>query len=291
MAKKIKCPFCKSDKKKRILRLSKVHLLICAKCELGYIDPIPKKDELLKYYGKDYFESGVGEFIRYKNYQSLGGVLKKEAQKKISEIEKYTNKKKLLDIGCGLGDFLKVAKEKNFEVAANDISSYVQKYITSILRVPFFKGTISKKVLPPNQFDIITAWDVFEHIPQVNEAFVSISQALKKGGFLFLTTPNLRSPDARLLGRFWYGYKKIPEHLIFFSPNSIRKILTTHGFKVIIIKNWGFERDIAFLITKLGLYIPFLGQALMPIAKFLKLDKKSLYLPLTDMFVVAQKIK
>ena len=118
----------------------------------------------------------------------------------------------------------------------------------------------------------------------------AISKTLTPNGFLFLTTPNLKSWDAKLLSKYWYGYKKIPEHVIFFSPESIKYALENNGFEVVKIKTWGFERDVNFLVKKISLYLPILNRPLSFLVKFLKIGKKSLYLPVTDMMVVAKKL-
>lgn len=285
------CPNCRTKKSKKILSTKKYGLLICLNCKLGYLDPMPTKNQLQNFYNKDYFESENQEFTRYKNYNQLENVLLKEGQRRLEQIKKLTNFNILLDIGCGLGDFLKLAKNLGYQIAGNDISDYAATIVENKLKIPFYKGKVDKKNLPPEKFEIITAWDVFEHIPDVNSAFEAINCTLKPGGFLFLATPNLKSWDARILGKFWYGYKKIPEHLVFFSPESITNVLEKHHFKVLVIKTWGFERDLEFIITKLNLYIPILTKIVLPVFKFLNLERKSIYLPLTDMFVAAQKIR
>ena len=103
---------------------------------------------------------------------------------------------------------------------------------------------------------------------------------LKKGGLIFITTPNIESWDARLLGRYWYGFKKIPEHVNYFSPESIGKVLNNNGFSDIKILSWGFKRSLSFLLNK--------GLGITKVPKFLK--KFSLFIPGIDMMVVAKKV-
>lgn len=216
-------------------------------------------------------------------------VLAAEAVKRLRFISNFTHKKTLLDVGCGLGIFLKIAKSSEYEVAGNDISSYAKNYVSKKNKIDFYLGPIDTLTLPKNTFDIVTAWDVLEHIPQVNLAFKSIHRSLKKGGYLILTTPDINSWDAKMMRSFWYGYQKIPEHLLFFSTDSIKNVLEKNGFKVIKIRGWGFERNLQFILTKASIYIPHIDKLLLPILKILNIENKSIYLPLTDMIVVAQK--
>lgn len=283
------CPFCKNFQAKPVFKTGKYSLISCTSCDLVYLMPMPTKAQIASLYGEEYFNNEMDHAIGYANYNHMEGVLKKEAAKKIEFIKGATNKKKLLDIGCGLGTFLRVAKSKGFDVCGNDISTYAQKYVKSHLKTEFFLGQLTKISLPKESFDIVTAWDVFEHIPEVNRAFSAVNICLKPGGYLFLTTPNIKSWDSKFFGKHWYGYKKIPEHLIFFSPQSIAKILNANGFKVIKTETWGFERDLNFLTKKASIYLPSIDRILLPLLKLLHLENLSIYLPITDMMVIARK--
>lgn len=285
------CPFCKNLKSKVIFKNRKYTLVSCAVCFLAYLAPMPTPTQIRKIYQQDYFKNNKDLAGGYGDYQQMEKVLAKESKRKIKFIKKYTDKNKLLDIGCGLGTFLKIAKSTGFNIAGNDISSYAQRVVKNELKVPFYPGEVFKASLPKESFDIVTAWDVFEHIPQVNETFQSVAKTLRPGGFLFLTTPNIKSWDSKVLGKYWYGYKKIPEHLIFFSPESIKKLLKANGFNVIAVKTWGFERDLEFLSQKISLYIPWFKKFAGPLINLLAFGDKSIYLPVTDMIVVAQKSK
>lgn len=283
------CPNCGSSSSKLKLKTPKFNLLICNSCRLGHISPMPSQKDLEKYYGEAYFKSEMDNIHGYTAYSQMENVLTIEAKRKIAYMQKFTKGNSLLDVGCGLGVFLKKAKQEGYAVSGNDISEYARNFVKKILKIPFYKGTLADYPLPKNRFDIVCAWDVVEHIPIVKDTFQSILHSLKSGGYLFLTTPDLASFDAQILGRFWYGYKKIPEHLIFFDKDSIRKTLENSGFKVVEIRAWGFERDLGFVADKIRLYFPPLGALLKITTDFLKISDKSIYLPLTDMMVVATK--
>ncbi len=285
----ISCPFCKNSKAKIKFKSSEFSVCVCSFCQIGYLFPMPTSEKIKNFYNKDYFSKSQNVVCGYRNYISMDNVLAKEATRKIKYIKKFTSKNKLLDIGCGLGVFLKIAKSSGFNVSGNDISLYARKHLT-VEKIPLYQGSITENVLPLDFFDIVTAWDVFEHIPQVNKAFKAINRTLKKNGYLILTTPNTLSWDSKVSGKFWYGYKKIPEHLIFFSPHSIKRVLEVNGFKVIKIQTWGFVRDLRFIFLKLSLYWPLIGKIFSSIAEKLHIENFSFDLPLTDMIVVAKKI-
>lgn len=288
---KINCPSCQDSKSSDYYRNDNYLLKKCAHCSLVFLTPMPTDAQLKNLYNRQYFEDQNNYVLGYKSYKTLEKSLTNEAVNRIKYMKGFTQNRKLLDLGCGLGTFIKVAKGKGYEVSGSDISNYAQALVKKQLASNFYLGPVTENILPKENFGIICAWDVFEHIPQVNVAFGNVYNSLKKDGYLFLTTPNLKSPDAVLLGRYWYGYKKIPEHLIFFSPESITYVLEKNGFKVIEIKPWGFERDFKFIAQKLSLYNPFISKLLNAISTTLKIENKSVYLPLIDMMVVAKKAK
>ncbi len=283
------CPFCKNPKSVVVLKSKKYTLVSCSNCSLEYLVPMPTSNQIKSLYQEDYFKSDKDLTGGYSDYHRMEEVLKKESRRRIKFIKIFTSKNKLLDIGCSLGTFLTVAKDTGFDVSGNDISAHAQRVVKSQLKIPFYLGPVLQANLPQESFDIVTAWDVFEHIPKVSETFRSISKTLKPGGFLFLTTPNIKSWDSLVMGKYWYGYKKIPEHLVFFSPQSIKKILEANGFNIITVKTWGFERDFKFLAQKASLYIPGFQNIASPILNLLHIQNRSVYLPLTDMIVTARK--
>lgn len=283
------CPLCSSTKQHKKIQINKKNkVLTCNNCSLSFLNPIPSREKISALYRREYFQETSSS--GYSNYSSMENVLKNESLRKLNYIKKYTNKKKLMDVGSGLGTFLKVAKNAGYKVSGNDISTFAAERIKKQLKIPFYLGSLEKEIFPQSKFEIITAWDVIEHIFSVNKAIKNIKNALKSGGLLFFTTPNINSWDACLMGKHWYGYKKVPEHVLFFSPESITNALENSGFNVLEIKTWGFERDLSFISEKLSIYNGHIYKVFDFLIKFLKIENKSVYLPLTDMMIVARKI-
>lgn len=279
------CPSCNELSSELLFQFDKYFLIRCGHCDLGFVYPLPEIRKINEFYNEEYYQKNH-DYLGYQNYSDMNTVLQQEAKRNIRFIKKCTDGKKLLDIGCGLGSFLKEAKKSGYITSGNDISVYAKNKIEEDLKILFYLGP-AQKVLPKQSFNIITAWDVLEHVFDINRMLKSIYQSLNEGGFLFLTTPNYRSWDARIFGRSWYGYKKIPEHLLFFSPKSIKYTLEKNGFSLLKVINWGFERDIFFLFNKLFANNYPAKKILFPL--FSKLGKRSVFLPVIDMMVVAKK--
>ncbi len=84
----------------------------------------------------------------------------------------------------------------------------------------------------PGSFDLITLWDVLEHLHDPPAALERIRPWLRPGGVLAIGVPNLTSWDARLFGHFWIGWDA-PRHLHLFPDATLRRILLRAGFRVI----------------------------------------------------------
>ena len=130
-----------------------------------------------------------------------------------------------------------------------------------------------------HSFNVITAFDVIEHIPDFKQTLNWWHYWLKPGGYLIMTTPSLDAWDAKLLGKKWYGFTKAyqGEHVNYFGELSLGLALQETGFKVKQFRQWGFVRSVDYL----------LGQLLNRKISWLPW---SIYVPMTDLLVVARRL-
>jgi 2-polyprenyl-3-methyl-5-hydroxy-6-metoxy-1,4-benzoquinol methylase len=153
------------------------------------------------------------------------------------------NKKgRIFDVGCGLGYFLKVmSKYPEWDVYGYDISRIAVDFAKNNLKLKnVFHGNVEESDFPKNYFDIITLWDVIEHIPDPDPILSYLSQVLKEDGFLFIHTPNIniQLPKARIK-RYLYGlregisYLEAKDHINIYSQKTIKVILKRNGFSII----------------------------------------------------------
>lgn len=146
---------------------------------------------------------------------------------------KENNLKSLLDVGCGTGKLVEFFRKKGFTAygcdtadeavaMAREINGQNAIKKTSATRLPFRKQT----------FDMVTAISVIEHLSkkEARTFLTETSRILKPHGFVFLITPNYSSPFRYLFGKRWFAYKD-PTHINFFTPKSIKLMLTNCGFK------------------------------------------------------------
>lgn len=153
--------------------------------------------------------------------------------KRINLVSKHRPEGKWLDVGCGSGLILQAAKERgNWELFGVEPVLEMAEYTNTRLEIPIYTGTFENYPTQISEFDIITMWDVLEHLSEPFDAIKKVTKMLKPGGVFILTTPNLDSLDRQIFKETWLGYD-LPRHLYLFPDSILRKVFNEQGLKVI----------------------------------------------------------
>lgn len=177
----------------------------------------------------------------------------------------------LLDIGAGLGYFVQFAsKYPGWNAIGYEISGPAVTYGRNVLglKEQMFAGAVEESGFPPEYFDLVTLWDVLEHIPNPDILLSYIFRILKPGGSLFLATPNAAiqvskaTMKARLLGmREGSHYLEAKDHVNLYTPESLRLVLRRIGFKQVLfthirpIQSVSGSRSLALRVAKNAWYL------------------------------------
>lgn len=148
-------------------------------------------------------------------------------------------KGKLLDVGCGLGYFVKkVSQFPGWEVFGYEISPSAVDYARGNLGLKnVFAGRVEESKFTEHSFDIITLWDVLEHIPEPDALLGYLNSLLKDEGMLFIHTPNIaiQLPKARVK-KLLKGmnpavhYLEAKDHMHIYSMKNLKKLLVRNSF-------------------------------------------------------------
>jgi SAM-dependent methyltransferase len=136
----------------------------------------------------------------------------------------------LLDVGCATGIFLDGMRRLGWQVAGVEPSASAVAYARSRFGLDIFEGRLEDAGYPDASFDVVTLWDVLEHVHEPRVVLAEIGRILRPGGLLVLSLPNPDSLEARLLGTHWLGWD-LPRHLNLFRPMFLQKHLAQAGFR------------------------------------------------------------
>ena len=231
------CTICRSDFSKVLYITPKFDVIRCRKCGLVYVNNSLTYDEM-----EDIYEHYSSVFM-HEIYLKTQNAQISDFTQKVESIEKFAPRKgKLLDIGCGYGFFLEAARRGNWEVYGIDISKHAADYAQNKFSLNVSHGTIEDARFPECFFDVITMWDLIEHLNDPRDFIQKVRQYVKQNGLIVIKTPNQDSLYTHLGDLIYkisaakilfpilsqYGYS----HLYRFSPMTIKSLLEQEGFRV-----------------------------------------------------------
>lgn len=203
----------------------------CEDCEHIFVYPTPTSEEIEAVYRKSYFQKSEGEGgLGYADYDGDKAGLASTFDKYLAKMGNLESGKKILDVGCATGSFLDRAKEKGFKTYGVEISEFGAQESNSRGHETI-RGTI-EDMSGANRFDVVTMWDVFEHMTDPARALTCAHQLLTPNGLIAINTIDSSSVPAKILGKRWHLVVP-PEHLQYYSSASLRKILEDNGFEVL----------------------------------------------------------
>jgi len=222
-------------------------LLKCTSCNFVTTDLDIDASDIQKIYSKKYF---FGD--EYVDYMKDKEILQVNFRRKLESILGYKNNGLLVEIGCAYGFFLELAKQY-FEVKGYEICQDAVDYAKG-LSLDVESGDFLKANIPENSVDVITMWDVIEHLLEPQRYVGKAKDLLKHDGLLCITTGDISSLNARLRGKKWRMVHP-PTHLHYFSRNNLKLLLENNGFKVVheeYISIMRSLRQIAYSMLMLG---------------------------------------
>jgi len=205
------------------------NIVECVSCGFKFTNPRPVEDKLGAYYISEEYVSHSNTNKGFINsvYQI---VRKYTLLKKLQLISKYYKTGKILDIGCGTGEFLKTFKDSKWETFGIEPSLDVRKMAIENYGFDVREESELKK-LETSYFDVITMWHVLEHVPQLNDRIEELKRLIKPNGIIIIAVPNCSSLDAKIYKENWAAYD-VPRHLYHFRPIDIETVFKNHGLKV-----------------------------------------------------------
>lgn len=222
------CPVCNADGAHEWLRapdrfhgrLEKYTLLRCANCSLVWLGNPPKPEEMHLHYTDAYDRlisaSGQNSPHRWRDRNAA--------------LAPYKQSGALLDLGCSSGAFLKSLPGNDWSLYGIEMSADSAQKAQAETGAKVFVGDILDAEFPPESFDVVTCFDVLEHLYEPRKVVAKVAGWLKPGGIFYVLVPNIDSAEGRVFGSYWHGLE-LPRHLFHYCPASLKFLAESFGLR------------------------------------------------------------
>lgn len=288
--KHIPCNLCGSENREPHCPENGLGLVQCQDCGFVYVSPRPDPEELYALYGETYFNNDESGVVGYTDYIKDEPNIRRTSQRRLKHLEQFVAPGKLLDVGCATGFFIDEAQRRGWAVEGLDVSAFGVDHARTHYGVAAYHSALTEIELPAGAYDMVTMWDVIEHVPDPKAYVHKAAELLRSGGVISLATPDVDSLPARLAGRRWVGYKLSEEHVYYFSIKTLSRMLDEAGLEVVNVRHIGKYVPLSLFRDRLGMYFPRLAKLIQLGEKALGLSEWAVYInPFDIVQVTARK--
>lgn len=199
-------------------REEKYTLLRCPACSLVWLSQPPTPAEMHLHYTDAYLKliSAAGE-----NSPSRW-------RDRLQALRQHKQSGTMLDLGCSSGGFLGFFRGDSWKLYGIEMSADCARRAELRTGAHVFVGDIPDAPFQPESFDVITCFDVLEHLYEPLQIMAKVREWLKPGGIFYVQVPNIDSAEARVFGTYWHGLE-LPRHLFHYSPASLKFLAESVG--------------------------------------------------------------
>jgi 2-polyprenyl-3-methyl-5-hydroxy-6-metoxy-1,4-benzoquinol methylase len=252
----------------------------CRHCSYTYANPRWTTEEIITAYGdvedETYAEEREGRELTF--------------TKHLHHMETFTGNgqgRTLLDVGAYIGVFVDIAQKAGWDACGVEPSRWGVE-IAQQNNLPVIEGTLDSPELQGKQFDVVTMWDVIEHVDDPKGELEKAYALTKPGGWIVAHTMDIDSLTAKLMGRRWPWLMTM--HIHYFSQKTLGQMITDVGYKVVWSGAQGRYLRMKYLVSRVGGLSPFLGKMTDGVVRGLNLGERAVPVNFGDLFTVyAQK--
>ena len=251
----------------------------CNICELKYVTPQLEAKDIVEAYS----EGSDEKFVSQNKWRMV------TFKRCLREVEKATCSKKgrILDIGTAGGAFLKVAKDAGWNVAGIEPNKWLCNWCEKNYGIKIQQGILEKTKYKRKSFEVITWWDVLEHVPDPSATLKKCRELLTDEGILVVNYPDIGSMPSKLMRSKWIFLLSV--HLWYFTPKTLKKILSKTGFQPTLFKKHWQTLSLGYLVYRMEEYSKVLAKISGFFVRLLHLGNLSIPYWLGQTLVVAKK--
>lgn len=221
----------------------------CSSCGLVFQDEKAVSDRLAEFYPSGYWWEEAGNSGRLERRYREWVVRQDQLKFVLSQVED-AKKYRLLDIGCGSGTFLKLARAAGFDACGLEASEEAGQIARRNGAGTVLIGSVKDLAASGQQFDILTLFHTLEHVPDPFQFLRDTQKLLRRPGKIVIQVPNVRSWQARILGSRWYGLD-CPRHIYNYSPFSLLHLLGRAGYRIWGVRHFSLRDNAAAVVSSL----------------------------------------
>lgn len=251
----------------------------CRHCGLVYANPRWPADTILETYAAvedtTYVEERAGREITFRHHL-----------RQMEQVIGPAENRRLLDVGAYIGVFVEMAAEAGWQAQGIEPSQWAA---TEARRrgLDVVLGTLDSAGLAEETFDVITLWDVIEHVADPSAELELARRLLRPGGWLVVHTMDIDAPVARLMGNRWPWLMDM--HLYYFSRRTLSSMLTRQGFEVVQQGAQGRYLRLGYLASRVGGLHPALGRLASKTIDRLGLTEKAVPVNFGDLMTIMSR--
>ena len=254
----------------------------CDDCSLVYLNPRIRKDLIIESYSSAvdprFIAQNEERVVTFK--KSLGRLARQHG------ITPQTARR-VLDVGCAGGAFPKAAHDLGFDVTGVEPSRWLAEQGRSLYGLDIRSGLLEDQDFPEQSFDLISLWDVIEHLPDAHAVVADIHRLLKPGGYLIVNCPDYDSLARKLLGAKWPMLLSV--HLIYFTRDTISDFLRRENFEVVEFRPFWQTLQLGYVLQRAGAYFG-VFRLLQKLTEITRLHRIPLTYNIGQSFVLARRI-
>ncbi len=259
-------------------RAGHLDIVRCLRCGLVMTNPRDDDETIRRVYGA----------LRDETYDGEDEGRRRTARAFLDLIESHRRPPgRLLDIGCATGVFVALAVETGWTATGIEASAWALGRAKQ--RCPaatFVQSSIEDLEFSHASFDVVTLWDVLEHVPSPTNVLGRVRRWLAPEGRLFLNLPNAGSAMARLMGRQWVLLLR--EHLWYFDPTTLSRVLRQSGFEMIATRPNAVTFSLRNVLTRTAQYEGIAGRLASRMTRLDLVNRFHVRLRIGEMQVVSR---